>query len=95
MNLQEYIRSELLVLIPVLYVIGVGLRKSKIKNHFIPAILGVISVTLAAVYILATEPVTSPQEFCSALFAAVTQGVLAAGASVYFHQLYKQSKKKE
>ena len=33
MEYQEYIKSELLVLVPVLYIIGMGLKKSKIKDN--------------------------------------------------------------
>ena len=29
MEYQEYIKSELLILIPVLYIIGIGCKKSK------------------------------------------------------------------
>ena len=34
------------------------------------------------------------QETAGAVFTAVTQGILLAGASVYVHQLYVQSQKK-
>ena len=34
MNYQEYIKSELLVLIPVLYFIGIGLKKSRLPDKW-------------------------------------------------------------
>ena len=36
MDFQEYIKSELLILVPVLYIIGLGLKKSKLKDKWIP-----------------------------------------------------------
>lgn len=93
MNYQEYIKSELLILIPVLYFIGIGLKKSKLADKWIPLTLGAISVTLSAIWVISTCDVSGFQNTASALFTAVTQGVLTAGASVYINQLYLQSNK--
>ena len=93
MEYQEYIKSELLVLVPVLYIIGLGLKKSKIKDKWIPLILGISSVALSAAWVIATSQITNMQGVVAALFTAVTQGVLAAGASVYVNQLYVQAHK--
>ena len=93
MNYQDYIKTELLILIPVLYFIGIGFKKSKLADKWIPVLLGAISVTLSAVWVIATSDICSIQEIASALFTAVTQGVLAAGASVYANQLYVQTQK--
>ena len=93
MDYQEYIRTELLVLIPVMYIIGMGLKRSKIADKHIPLILGTVSVILSALWIFATENLEGGKEILTAFFTAVTQGILAAGASVYASQLYIQSTK--
>lgn len=93
MNFEEYIKPELLILIPVLYLIGVALKKSKTNDKYIPLILGICAVVLAAIYIIATEPLMDIHSVAIALFTAITQGILAAGASVYINQLVNQSKK--
>lgn len=93
MNYQDYIKTELLVLIPVLYIIGIGLKKSKLPDKWIPMALGAMAVILSAVWVVATEEITGIQDTAAALFTAVTQGVLAAGASVYANQLYVQANK--
>lgn len=95
MNYQNYIKTELLILIPVLYFIGKGLKKSKLPDKWIPIVLGVSAVVLAAVWVIATTEINGVQEATSAIFTAVTQGVLVAGASVYANQLYIQAKKEE
>ena len=92
MGLECYIKSELLVLIPVLYLFGVGLKKGKVKDSYIPLILGAVSVLLCGIWVFATTPVKSAGEALLAIFTAVTQGILLAGASVYADQLSKQSK---
>ena len=95
MNYQEYIKTELLILIPVLYFIGIGLKKSKMPDKRIPIVLGISAVVLSAIWIFATTEISGLQETASAIFTAVTQGILAASASVYTNQLYSQTKKGE
>ena len=93
MDFQQYIRTELLILIPVLYLVGMGLKKSHVADHYIPLVLGVCSIILCALWVFATQNLTDGREMLAALFTAVTQGVLTAGTSVYISQLYIQSKK--
>lgn len=95
MNYQEYIKTELLILIPVLYFIGIGLKKSKMPDKRIPTVLGISAVVLSAIWVLATTEISGLQETASAIFTAVTQGVLVAGGSVFANQLYIQAKKEE
>jgi cell shape-determining protein MreD len=91
---KEFIKPELLVLIPVLYIIGVGFKKSiLLQDRFIPVVLGLISIFLSGMYIFATTNMTGAKEITMAIFTALTQGVLLAGASVYANQIYKQFKK--
>ena len=95
MYFQDYLYSELCVLIPVLYLIGMGLKKSLLPDKWIPTALGAVAITLSAVWLLATNDITDLKETASACFTAATQGILAAGASVYANQLYLQAKKEE
>jgi hypothetical protein len=93
--LKEFIKPELLVLIPVLYLCGIGLKKSQVADKHIPLLLGVISVVLSFLFIMATSDVNEWQEALMVAFTAFTQGTLCAGASVYVNQILKQSGKAE
>lgn len=93
--MQGYIREELMILIPVLYFVGIGLKKSKIPNKRIPLLLGIMSIVLSALWIISTSDINGAKDITMASFAAVTQGILCAGTSVYADQLYKQSLKDE
>ena len=95
MNFQDYIKSELLILIPVLYLIGVAIKKSNLSDKFIPWVLGAISVVLCGVWVFANCPIGTGAEIATAIFTAVVQGILIAGASVYVNQLVKQTGKDE
>lgn len=95
MNYQDYIKTELLILVPVLYFLGIVLKKSKLPDKWIPIVLGVSAVILSAIWVVATVDISGLQEAASAIFTAVTQGILVAGASVYANQLYIQAKKEE
>ena len=95
MNYQDYIKTELLILVPVLYLIGIGLKKSKLPDRLIPILLGLFAVVLSAIWVVATADISGLREFASAIFTALTQGILVAGASVYANQLYIQFEKEE
>ena len=95
MDLKELIKPELLILIPVLYVVGIGLKKSKLSDTLIPLVLGGIAIILSAAWVIATSDISTLKDVAYALFISVTQGILSAGASVYVNQLYVQSKKKD
>lgn len=89
-QIQNYIKPELLMLIPVLYFVGMGLKKSEIKDKYIPWILTTTGIFLSALWVLGASGITA-----IAIFTAITQGILCAGASVYVNQLVKQSQKSE
>ena len=95
MNILNFIKPELVILVPVLYLIGIGIKKSKAPDKYIPAILGCISVLLCLLWVMATSEIDTLKDVLYALFTAVTQGILTAGAGVYINQLYIQSKKDE
>lgn len=94
--ITNYIAPELLVLVPVLYILGAGIKSSQtIKDKYIPAIVGMVAVLLACAYIFATSALDGWQSILMAAFTAATQGILCAGASVYVNQLVKQAGKDE
>ena len=93
MDYQEYIKSDLLVLVPVLYIIGLALKRSRFEDKWIPLMLGIVSIILSALWVVSTSHITNYQDVTAALFTAITQGILAAGASVYANQLYVQANK--
>jgi hypothetical protein len=89
MDFQTYIKPELLVLVPVLYVIGMMLKKSKrVDDRMIPAILGEVGMVLAMIWAISTEGLSG-----IGVFTGLTQGILAAGMAVYTNQLVKQARK--
>lgn len=90
--LIQYIRPELLILVPILFLIGKAIKNTKyIKDEFIPFILGVLSIMLTAIYVLSVS--VSPkdyQEILGLVFDILIQGICCSAASVYFHQIGKQ-----
>lgn len=92
-DILNYIKPELLLLIPVLYFIGIALKKSKLRDTLIPLVLGLCGVALVMLWVLATSEIDGWQSLLLAVFTALVQGILIAGCSVYAHQLYKQLKK--
>ncbi|MEG0313695.1 MAG: phage holin family protein [Erysipelotrichaceae bacterium] len=89
----EYIHSELFILIPVLYLIGIALKKTKFKDELIPLTLGIVSIVLCGLYILGSCDLGNCPSMLGMAFTIITQGVLIAGASVYANQLFKQLNK--
>lgn len=94
--LKEFIKPEFIILIPALYILGMGLKKTSIcSDRFIPLILGGTSIVLCTAYVIATLSAFDWQSVVLGVFTAIVQGILCAGASVYVNQLVKQAGKEE
>ena len=89
MDYQTYIKPELLVLIPALYIMGKMLKGAEeVSDKHIPLILGATGIFLAVLWCISTDGFSG-----LGVFTGLTQGVLCAGAAVYTHQLIKQARK--
>lgn len=93
--IKEFIKPEFVLLIPVLYIIGAGLKVMIVPDKWIPLILGCTGILICAIYVLATTAIDGWQSILLGIFTAIVQGILCAGASVYFNQVIKQAKKDE
>lgn len=90
MNIQDYIKPDLIVLIPVLYIIGSSVKKSRVADRWQPLIIILISVLLSSLWVFSTCQCDTWQHVLTALFTSITQGVLIASSSVYLHQIVYQ-----
>lgn len=96
MDIMDYIKPELIVLAVVLYFIGIWIKNAEsIKDKNIPWILGVLGIFLCGIWVFANSQIGTVQEILMAIFTAIVQGVLVAGASNYVNQLIKQAGKTE
>ena len=93
MDFLEFVKPELTILVPVLYLVGIALKKCIMPDKYIPIVLGCAGIILSTIYLLSITQITSVQDVWIAIFASTTQGILCAGASVYANQIYKQIKK--
>lgn len=94
MNPMDYIKPEVLILVPVMYLLGLMVKNTEyIKDKFIPLFLGLVGVILTTIYVLATSDILNYKDCLMAIFVAITQGILCAGCAVYINQNIKQSKK--
>lgn len=93
-EMKNFIRPELVVLVPVLYFIGMGLKKAQfVPDRSIPVLLGVFGILLTGLHFVASGGFCSYRDLLLAIFAAITQGILCAGTSVYINQIVKQGGK--
>ena len=89
MELIDFIKSGLVVLVPALYFIGVMLKASPVSDWFIPFLLGGIGIGLSLLWHIGLYGF-SP----SILFDSIVQGVLCAAGSVYIKNLSVQYQKR-
>lgn len=96
MDIMNYVKPELIVVAIVLYIIGVGIKKTEsVKDKYIPYILGVGGIILSAIWVMANSSLGTVQEILMAIFTSIVQGILVAGLSNYVNQLIKQGQKTE
>lgn len=90
-EIVSYINPELLVLVPVLFMVGAAIKRYGSDDRVIPLALGLLGMMLACLYGYST--MAPGGDVAMVLFTGIVQGILCAGASVYAHNLYKQSTK--
>lgn len=94
MNVEEltaYVSPELLILVPVLYVVGMLIKRAGfIADKLIPLILGGVSIVICWLYEFMTLGFGLEAVFCG-----IIQGILVAGVTVYGNQVVKQIMKPE
>lgn len=92
----EFIQPELLAAVPALCFFGTLLKRSPaVDDHKIPLLLGIAGILIASVWTLGQTTPRGLTAVMNALFTAVVQGLLCAGASVYLHQLVHQRHKRQ
>lgn len=95
-QILSYVKPELLIVAVVLYFVGMWIKQTEyIKDKYIPLLLGIVGIVLAAVWVLATSVIVSGQDVALAVFTSIVQGVLLAGLSTYVNQVFKQLNKEE
>lgn len=90
-NITEYIKDGYIILIPVLYILGNFIKRSKkISERYIPLIL----TALGMVFGICISFVKG-NFVLEALVNGSVQGILTAGAAVLSNQIIKQIGKKD
>ena len=85
--IYNFISPDLLILIPVLFLISNWLKKSSIKSSKIPYITSSIGVTLSNIYIISNIKSFNFRELSAAIFSSFCQGILISGASIFTNQI--------
>lgn len=81
MEFMNFIKENIVVLVPVLYIIGEFMKRSEVvRDKYIPAILLVIAVAFSIAIVGFNVD-------------GIIQGILVAGATVLGNQLVKQANK--
>ncbi len=80
MDILDFISENIYIVTAALFVIGIILKQTpKIPNWSIPYILTLLGV-VSCIFILGFS------------INSILQGIITAGISVYFHQVFKQGK---
>lgn len=88
---NKYVRSELLILVPVLFVIKKMLISSKVKSERIPVILMVIAIVCSGLYTFSTVDIPNLHGILFAIFTSLMQGVILSGGAMFGDMLLPKS----
>lgn len=89
--MTDYVRPEMLIMIPALVVIGkIFSDANMVKNKYIPMLLGISGIVLSVLYTISIYGLS-----LDGIFSGIVQGILCAGTAVYGNQIYKQLGKEE
>lgn len=92
--INEYIKPELLILIPLLLALGMGFKSAKtFPDNKIPLALGIIGVVMAGLWFCGSAMPATFAEILLTIFTSICHGVICAAVAVYGDQLKKQRNK--
>lgn len=92
MTFQDFVKPELLLLIPILMGIASQLKAMpKVPDYIIPVVIDVLGVLLAGLYVAATG---TAEGLLMGMFTGATQGLLCALSAIGLHQTVKQTAEK-
>lgn len=83
--LNYYVRSELIIVIPVLYILEKVLAKTKLKSSRIPLVLLAVSLIITGCYTFSVCTIDTLKDFYSCMFSILTQSVLITGGSLFIN----------
>jgi hypothetical protein len=92
-EIVSYINPELLVLVPVLFMVGAAIKRFGSDDRVIPLVLGLLGMLLACLYGIAT--MTASDSVAMVLFTGIVQGILCAAAATYLYECQKNVRKGE
>ena len=72
--IQQFIDPQLLIVVPMLWGIGMAVKKSTIENRFIPAVLMVCSCMVVMIHLVSTNRLADRQAVAACVFAGISQG---------------------
>ena len=79
-TITEYIDPQLFIVVPMLWGIGMAVKRSKIENRFIPLILLLCSCSVVLFpYLTSTKFIFDVGQITACVFVAETQGSVICG----------------
>lgn len=91
-NLMNFIPSNMAILIAAIYVFGMFLKKSSVRDNYITVILMILGITMA---VLLTIINSQCKVALDTIVNGILQGILCWGVSVGTNQIIVQAKKDE
>ncbi len=83
MELYEWIQPELLILIPVLYLISLATSRYRKISRNRPLFIELTAILLTGLYFYGTHDFGEVQQILQNTYGAITQGILLAGISLF------------
>ena len=91
----EFIDPQLMVIVPMLWGIGMAVKKSSIENRFIPFILLICSCCVVILHLTGTNLITDSNALAGCIFAGLTQGsVIWLVAWTGYEKVLKESRER-
>lgn len=86
---NKYVRSELIVLLPVLYILGRFLISEKVDQEKVNIVLLTVSVVLSGLYLFSALEMQDWKDILFAIFTSFVQGIILTGGVLFGNSLFK------
>lgn len=92
-EILNYLNEDYIVMAVATYYLGYLIKKTRIKDKYIPFIITVFAISAVFMKEIPTIDIANKRQWIELIYTGIIKGLFVSMTTVYINQIIKQSKK--